>query len=55
MTLATALRALAELTAPYWAATPPRLAIALGGLGQLAGAALFALNMWPRVRMPVVR
>ena len=54
MTLATLVRAAAELTAPYWLAAPPRLAIALGGLGQIAAAALFVVNMWPRVRMPVV-
>jgi cbb3-type cytochrome oxidase subunit 1 len=54
MTLATAVRAAAELSAPYWAATVPRLLIVVGGLGQLAGAALFVVNMWPRVRMPVV-
>ena len=29
-----------------------RWLIALGGLGQLAGTALFVLNMWWRVRMP---
>jgi len=29
-----------------------RWLIALGGLGQLAGALLFVLNMWWRVRMP---
>ena len=55
ITLATALRAAAELSAPYWPASPPRLAIALGGLGQLAAAALFVANMWSRVRMPAVR
>ena len=54
MTLATAVRAAAELSAPYWAATVPRLLIVVGGLGQLAGAALFVVNMWPRVPMPVV-
>jgi len=27
--------------------------IVAGGLGQLAGAALFVLNIWVRVRMPV--
>jgi heme/copper-type cytochrome/quinol oxidase subunit 1 len=52
MTLSTVLRALAEIVvslsgAPIW-----RPIIALGGLGQLAGAALFVINMWPRVRMP---
>jgi hypothetical protein len=28
--------------------------IAAGGLGQLAGALLFVINMWSRVRMPAV-
>jgi cbb3-type cytochrome oxidase subunit 1 len=52
MTLSTAVRAAAEMLAP-WSATPAlRWAIALGGLGQLVGAALFVLNMWPRIRMP---
>jgi hypothetical protein len=55
MTLATALRATAELSAPYWLSGPPRLAIALGGLGQLAAAGLFVVNMWSRVRMPLTR
>jgi len=52
MTLSTVVRALAEILVslsgtPIW-----RPIIALGGLGQLAGAALFVINMWPRVRMP---
>ncbi|HEU5196184.1 MAG TPA: hypothetical protein VFW70_15690 [Methylomirabilota bacterium] len=55
MTVATALRAVAELSAPYWPEAPPRLVIALGGLGQLAAAGLFVVNMWSRVRMPAVR
>jgi hypothetical protein len=52
MTIATAVRATAELTGPYWPVAAPRLVIAAAGLGQLAGAALFAANMWPRIRMP---
>ena len=52
MTLATALRAAAELLLGVAGAPPLRLAIVLGGLGQLVGAALFAVNMWSRVRMP---
>jgi cbb3-type cytochrome oxidase subunit 1 len=52
MTLSTALRAAAEILAPLSGAPAVRWAIALGGLGQLAGAALFVLNMWPRIRMP---
>lgn len=50
MTVATAARALAELLAPVAAGLRP--VIALGGLAQLVGAALFVMNMWRRVRMP---
>jgi heme/copper-type cytochrome/quinol oxidase subunit 1 len=52
MTAATALRAAAEITVAAVGAAGPRWLIALGGLGQLAGAALFVVNMWWRVRMP---
>jgi len=52
MTVATALRAGAELWAGFSPAHALRLAIAAGGLGQLAGAGLFVVNMWRRVRMP---
>jgi cbb3-type cytochrome oxidase subunit 1 len=52
ITLSTAVRAAAEILAPLSEAPPLRWAIALGGLGQLAGAGLFVLNMWPRIRMP---
>lgn len=52
MTLSTAVRAAAEIVAPFSGAPAWRLVIALGGLGQLAGAALFVLNMWTRIRMP---
>jgi heme/copper-type cytochrome/quinol oxidase subunit 1 len=52
MTVATALRALAEMIVALVAALGLRWLIALAGLGQLAGAALFVLNMWRRVRMP---
>lgn len=52
MTLATALRTLAEL-GTAWAPWPGlRPLVAVSGLGQLAGAVLFAINMWWRVRMP---
>ena len=54
MTVATAVRALAELGAGLTGAPALRVLIALGGLGQLAGAALFVANMWWRVRMPAV-
>jgi cbb3-type cytochrome oxidase subunit 1 len=52
MTLATAGRAAAELTAPFTMAPALRVVIALGGLGQVIGAVLFVVNMWGRVRMP---
>ncbi len=52
MTAATAIRAAAEIGVALAGALGLRWLIALGGLGQLAGAALFVLNMWWRVRMP---
>ena len=52
MTVATTVRAVAELTAPFAGAAALRAVIALGGLGQIAGALLFVANMWWRVRMP---
>jgi len=52
MTLSTALRAGAEIALGATGARPLGWLVALGGLGQLAGAALFVLNMWWRVRMP---
>jgi heme/copper-type cytochrome/quinol oxidase subunit 1 len=54
MTVSTAVRAGAELTAPLFALPRLSYVVALGGLGQVAGAGLFVLNMWWRVRMPVV-
>lgn len=54
MTLATAVRAAAEVAGPYTGLPALRWVIALGGLGQLAGAGLFIVNMWWRVRMPAV-
>jgi cbb3-type cytochrome oxidase subunit 1 len=52
MTAATAVRALAEVIVALAGPLGLRWLIALGGLGQLVGAALFVLNMWWRVRMP---
>ena len=52
MTLSTVVRAAAEILAPLSCAPALRWAVALGGLGQLVGAGLFVLNMWPRIRMP---
>jgi cbb3-type cytochrome oxidase subunit 1 len=53
-TVATAVRAAAELTAPLAPSTALRIMIAAGGLGQILGALLFIVNMWSRVRMPAV-
>lgn len=52
MTVATAVRGAAELLAPFSGAPALRLVIALGGLAQIAGAVLFVVNMWWRIRMP---
>jgi heme/copper-type cytochrome/quinol oxidase subunit 1 len=54
MTVATAIRAGAEIGVALAGTLGLRWLIAAGGLGQLAGAALFVLNMWWRVRMPPV-
>ena len=52
MTAATAARTAAELVVGLTGLPALRWLVAAGGLGQLAGALLFALNMWRRVRMP---
>jgi cbb3-type cytochrome oxidase subunit 1 len=52
MTVATALRAAAEILSSLWPFSMLRLGIAVGGLGQLVGTSLFVANMWRRVRMP---
>jgi len=52
MTVATAVRAGAEVGAGLTGASALRAFITLAGLAQLAGTALFVLNMWWRVRMP---
>lgn len=52
MTLATGVRTAAELVASFSPSPAWRMAIALGGLGQLVGTLLFVFNMWTRVRMP---
>jgi cbb3-type cytochrome oxidase subunit 1 len=54
MTVATALRAVCEIAAGFWGPPLLRAGIVAGGLGQLAGTALFVVNMWTRVRMPLV-
>jgi cbb3-type cytochrome oxidase subunit 1 len=55
VTLATALRALGELAAGVGGGPWLRVTIVVGGLGQIVAALLFAVNMWSRVRMPVVK
>jgi heme/copper-type cytochrome/quinol oxidase subunit 1 len=52
MTVSTIVRAAAEIGLGLWGAHPLRLVVAAGGLGQLAAAVLFVVNMWWRVRMP---
>jgi len=52
MTLSTAVRAAAEIVLPLSGTPAWRFVVALGGLGQLTGAALFIVNMWSRIRMP---
>jgi cbb3-type cytochrome oxidase subunit 1 len=52
MTIATVVRSAGEILAGVSGAQAFRVAIAVGSLGQLAGAALFVVNMWSRVRMP---
>jgi heme/copper-type cytochrome/quinol oxidase subunit 1 len=52
MAIATATRAVAEVAVAVAGTPGLRWLVALGGLGQLAGTALFVLNMWRRVRMP---
>jgi hypothetical protein len=52
MTLATAVRASAEVLLGASGAPFLGWLVVAGGLGQLVAAILFALNMWWRVRMP---
>ena len=52
MTVATCVRALAEMLGGYSDSLALRVIIALGGLGQAGGVLLFVVNMWTRVRMP---
>lgn len=52
LTVSTVVRALAEIVGGFVASPAIRLLIAAGSLGQLAGALLFVVNMWSRVRMP---
>jgi heme/copper-type cytochrome/quinol oxidase subunit 1 len=51
LTASTVVRVLGEFTAAAAGVRGSSLA-ALGGLGQLAAAIVFVINMWPRVRMP---
>jgi hypothetical protein len=51
LTVSTVVRALGELGAAI-AGSRGSLLAAVGGLGQLAAAILFVVNMWTRIRMP---
>ena len=52
MAIATVVRAAAEVLLGVTGARALGWLVALGGLGQLVGAAVFVANMWSRVRMP---
>ena len=52
LTVSTAVRTLGELAAAAAGARGGSLLAAIGGLGQVAAALLFVVNMWTRVRMP---
>ena len=52
VTVSTAVRGAAEIALGVTAAPGLRALVALGALGQLAGALLFIVNIWWRVRMP---
>jgi len=52
ITVATCVRAGAEILGAYSDSAALRATIAVGGLGQVAGVVLFVVNMWTRVRMP---
>ncbi len=54
MTVSTVVRAASEIVGGLSPAPWLRLLVTAGGLGQLAGAGLFVVNMWWRVRMPPV-
>ncbi|HSE94434.1 MAG TPA: hypothetical protein VLD61_00995 [Methylomirabilota bacterium] len=51
LTVSTTVRLLGELTAAAAGARGSSLA-AIGGIGQVAAAVAFVINMWTRVRMP---
>jgi len=52
LTIATVVRASGEIAGGFLPSPALRVLITVGGLGQLLGAALFALNIWWRVRLP---
>ena len=54
LTLSTVARTLGELASAFVGVRGGSPLAALGGFGQLAAALLFVVNMWVRVRMPVV-
>jgi heme/copper-type cytochrome/quinol oxidase subunit 1 len=52
ITVSTVVRAGAEIALALRGGGPWQIVVAIGGLGQLAAAILFVVNMWWRVRMP---
>ncbi len=54
VTVATAVRASAEVAGGLTHARALHVLVAVASLGQLAGAGLFVVNMWWRVRMPAI-
>jgi heme/copper-type cytochrome/quinol oxidase subunit 1 len=55
LTVSTGLRALGELGLAAAGQRGGSLLAAVGAMGQLAGAALFVVNAWTRIRMPATR
>jgi predicted membrane channel-forming protein YqfA (hemolysin III family) len=55
VTMATALRAAAEILVAFRPSATGRVLVAAGGVGQVLGALVFVANMWSRVRMPPAR
>jgi heme/copper-type cytochrome/quinol oxidase subunit 1 len=50
LTLATLLRFAGEIARSASDGLPLRVAVVLGGLGQIGGLVLFFYNLWPRIR-----
>ncbi|HEX5386780.1 MAG TPA: cbb3-type cytochrome c oxidase subunit I [Gemmatimonadales bacterium] len=55
VTASTAVRAFGEVTRTAVGSAGARWAVALAGIGQIAGLAVFFYNLWPRIRSPGAR